>query len=148
MSWTGFFPVIISEQQILLSFMVAGKCFSLNTTGGLDLLSNTHTLQPLSSYPESYNCADFASPGAAACDYPAVPLFICHSDYTPFNEAALKIHQTLAISPVRSLSISACPNQAVSFSPFPFLQVSEGEMPYFSSKFLPPIHHSSVFPLP
>lgn len=133
MSWAEFLPVMILEQQILLSFTAAGSHVGPDTIGGLEnALPQTHTLQLLSTYPESYDCADFASPDTAARGCPAVPLFICHPDYTPSMRLQLKIHQTLAISSVTCLLASLYVQTRLFLSRlFLFLPVSEGEMPSF-----------------
>ena len=136
MSWAEFLPVMILEQQILLSFTAAGSHVGPNTIGGLEnALPKTHTLQLLSAYPESYDCADLASPDAAARGCPAVPLFICHSDYSPSMRLQLKIHQTLAISSVRCLLASLYVQTRLFLSHLFFFSQSQRErcLPFLQS---------------
>lgn len=126
MSWVELLSVKILEEYILLFFY---SCPTLCSFSGL-ILSLIIVL-----FPVLFQLLDFLT----------VFLFIYCSDSAPFRGAALKCHQTLAISPVRSL-LAPFHVQTWMFLSYLFLpSQSQRRERNFSPKFSLPLHSSSIF---
>lgn len=114
MSWAEFLPVMILEQQILLSL---NSCWEIWYWPQWDWgFGVTHTHCSFLS-PILGSVVLLILPVLLQLHGWEVPLFICGWEHTLFSGAALKTHLTCEIS----FSISPCPNLVISIPNFRLL---------------------------